>query len=221
MLHTGGQGHHGQVVGVHDVVDVAGQTQGELGHGHQQGVAAACRGTLDVHGGAAGGLTQCAADVLADLAQAFDQAQRNGGLTLAEGGGGDGGDFDELAVGLILQAVHNLDEVDLGGLAIGDDLILQQTQLLAEEIHGGQGLLCFLSDLPVLVHGGIQRDNAGFGIYVLAINEIDCHFVFSSFKERFQSITRPLKSKILQRRTLNISNTRRSYRYLFIGTAVL
>ena len=47
VLHTGIQRHHGQVMRVHDVVDVAGQAQGELGHGHQQGVAAAgpaCRG---------------------------------------------------------------------------------------------------------------------------------------------------------------------------------
>jgi hypothetical protein len=58
MLHPGGQGHHGQVVGVHDVVDVAGKAHGELGHGDQQGVAAAGRRALDVHGGAAGGLAQ-------------------------------------------------------------------------------------------------------------------------------------------------------------------
>ena len=36
VLHSGGQGDHGQVVGVHDVVDVAGQTHGELGHGNDQ-----------------------------------------------------------------------------------------------------------------------------------------------------------------------------------------
>ena len=174
MLHTGVQGHHGQVVGVHDVVDVAGQAQRELGHGHQQGVAAAGSSTLDVHGGAAGGLTQGAAYVQAQLAQALDQAQRHGGLTLAEGGGGDGGDFDELAVGLILQAVHDLDEVDLRGLAVGNDLLRQQAQLLAEILHGGQCLFRLFRDLPVLIDGGIQR-HVAVGVYILAVFEFDCH----------------------------------------------
>ena len=125
MLHPGIQGHHGQVMGIDNVIDIAGQTQGELGHGHQQGVAAASRGTLDVHGGAAGGLPQCAANVLAQVAQTFNQAQRDGGLALTEGGGGDGGDFDKLAVRLVLQAVHDLDKVDLRGFSIGNDLLGQ------------------------------------------------------------------------------------------------
>ena len=50
VLHTRVQRHHGQVMCVHDIVDIAGETQGELGHGHEQGVAAAGRSTLDVHG---------------------------------------------------------------------------------------------------------------------------------------------------------------------------
>jgi hypothetical protein len=73
MLHAGGHRHHGQVVGVHDVVDVAGEAQGEFGHRDQQGVSAAGRGALDVHGRAARGLAQGAADVFAALAQTFDQ----------------------------------------------------------------------------------------------------------------------------------------------------
>ena len=157
MLHAGVQRHHGQVVGVHDVVDVTGQAQGELGHGHQQGVAAAGRSALDVHGGAAGGLAQRAADVLADLREALDQAQGDGGFALAQGGGGDGGDLDELAVGLVLQAVHDLDEVKLRGLAVGNDLLGQQAELLPEIIHRGQLLFGIFSDLPVFVDGRIKH----------------------------------------------------------------
>ena len=156
-IRAGVQRHHGQVVGVHDVVDVAGQAQGELGHGHQQGVSAASRSALDVHGGAAGGLAQRAADVLADLGKALDQAQGNGGLALAQGGGGDGGNLNELAVGLVLQAVHNLDKVKLRGLAIGNDLLGQQAQLLPEIFHRGQLFLGILSDLPVFVDCGIKH----------------------------------------------------------------
>ena len=177
VLHPGIQCHHGQVMGIDNVIDIAGQAQGELGHGHQQGVAAAGRSTLDVHGGAAGGLPQCAAHVLAQVAQTLDQAQRNGGLTLAEGGGGDGGDFDELAVRLVLQAVHDLDKVDFRGFSIGNDLLGQKAQLVPEILHRGQGLFRFLSDLPVLVHRGIQVYPA-VGVYILAVDKIDCHCVF-------------------------------------------
>ena len=177
MLHAGVQRHHSQIVGVHDVVDIAGQAQREFGHGHQQGVAAAGCGTLHVHGGAAGGLTQGAAHVQTQLAQTFDQAQRNCGLTLAERRGGNGGDLNELAVGFVLQALHHLDEVDLGGLAIGDHLLGQQAKLLAEILHGGQRLFCFFGDLPILIDRRIQR-HAAIGVHILAVFEFDCHRVF-------------------------------------------
>ena len=175
VLHTGVQRHHGQVVGVHDVVDVAGEAQGELGHGHQQGVSAAGGGALDVHGGSAGGLAQAAAHVLADLAQTLDEAQGDGGFTLAQGGGGDGGDFDKLAVGLVLQAVHDLDKVQLGRLAVGDDLVGLQTHLLPELLHGGQGTLRLLGDLPVLIDCGVQGHAPGLGVHILAVLEFNCH----------------------------------------------
>ena len=163
VLHTGIQGDHGQVMGVHDVVDVAGEAQGELGHGHEQRIAAACCGALDIEGGAAGGLTQAAADVLAQLAEAFDQTQRGGGFAFAERSGGDGGDFDELAVRLILQTVHDLDEVKLRGLAVGDDLIRQKAHLLAELFHAGKGLFRFFRDLPVFVDCRVKH----FGDFLL------------------------------------------------------
>ncbi len=77
MLHPGVHGNHCQVVGVHDVVDVTGEAEGELGHRDQQGVAATGSGTLDVHGRAAGGLAQAAADILAPGAEAFDDTERS------------------------------------------------------------------------------------------------------------------------------------------------
>ena len=184
VLHTRVQGDHRQVVRVHNVVDIAGQAEGELGHRHQKGVAAAGRSALDVHGRAAGGLTQCAADVQAQLAEAFDQAQRNSGLAFAERGRGNGSDFDELAVGLILQTLHDLDEVDLRGLAVGDDLLGQQAEFLTEIIDGGQILFCFLCDLPILVHSRVERDAAGLRVYILAVLEFDCHIIVSSLQAR-------------------------------------
>ena len=157
MLHTRIEGDHGKVVGVHDVVNIAGQTQGELGHRHQQRVAAASRSALDVHGRSAGGLTQRAAGILADVAQTFDQAQRNGGFALAEGSGRDRGNFDEFAVRLVLQAIHDLNKVELRGLAIGDDFVGQQTQLLTEVLNGRQVLLGLFRNLPILVDGRIKH----------------------------------------------------------------
>ena len=176
MLHTRIQGDHRQVVRVHNIVDVAGQAEGEFGHRHQKCVAAAGSSALDVHGRAAGGLTQSAADVLADLAEAFDQAEGNSGLAFAERSRGDRGDLDELAVGLVLQTLHDLDEVDLRRLAVGDDLLGQQAELFTEIIDRGKISFCFLSDLPVLVHSRVERDVTVL-MHVLAINEIDCHDV--------------------------------------------
>ena len=63
MLHAGGHGHHGQVMSVHDIIDITGKSQRELSHGNQQGVAAAGRRTFDVHGRAAAWLTQSAANI--------------------------------------------------------------------------------------------------------------------------------------------------------------
>ena len=174
VLHTGVQGYHSQVMCIDNIVDITGQAQRELGHGDEQSVAAAGSSALHVHGGAAGGLTQAAAYILAQLAQTFNQAQGNGGLAFAQGGGGNCRDFDELAVGLILQTVHDLDEVQLGGLAIGNDFVRQQAQLLTEVVYRGKGLFCFFSDLPVLVDGGV-KGNLAVLIYVLAISELDCH----------------------------------------------
>ena len=56
MLHPRGQGHHGQVVGVGDGVDVAGEPDGEGRQRDALGQAAAGRRALDVEGRAAAGL---------------------------------------------------------------------------------------------------------------------------------------------------------------------
>ena len=53
MLHSGGQGYHSQVVGIHNIVDVTGQAHREFGHRDQQGVTAAGRGAFYIHGRAA------------------------------------------------------------------------------------------------------------------------------------------------------------------------
>ena len=174
VLHTGVQGGHRQIVGVHNVVDVAGKPEGELGHGDEQGVAAAGGGALYVHSGAAGGLAQAAAHVLAQTPQTLDQPQGSGGLTLPQGGGGDGGDLDVLAVGLLAQTLHDTQEIQLGRSAVGQQLGGQQSQTFTEPLCVGKLTLRRRADLPVLVDGGVQCHPAG-GVGVAAVLEVKCH----------------------------------------------
>ena len=152
VLHAGGERHHGQVVGVGDVVDVAGKAQGELGHGDQQRVAAARRRPLDVHGGSAGGLPQAASHVLAAFAQALDQTQGGCAFSLTQRGRGDGGNFDVLAIRTVLQAVDDLEEVQLADPARGNDLVGLEVQPGAPLGGGGQAFFRLFGNLPVL-HG--------------------------------------------------------------------
>ena len=168
VLHPGVQRRHRQIVGVHNVVDVAGKAQRELGHGDQQGVAAAGSGTLDVHGGAAGGLAQTAAHIFAQTAQALYEAQGRGGLALAQRRGGDGGDLDIPAVRPVPQALHDAQEIQLGRFAVGDQLIRQQPQLLTEKFHRRQRPFRCCADLPVPVNSRVQHDPA-FAVRIAAV----------------------------------------------------
>jgi len=56
MLHTRIEGDHGEVMGVHNIVDVAGQPKRKLGHRDQKRIAAARRSALDIHGRSTGRL---------------------------------------------------------------------------------------------------------------------------------------------------------------------
>ena len=158
VLHPGIQRRHGQIVGVHDVVDVPGKAERKLGHGDEQGVAAPGGGALYVHGRPAGGLTQTAAHVFPQPSQSLDQPQRRGGFSLTQRRGGDGGDLDIFAVRTALQPLHDADKVQLRRFAVGDQLLRQQTQPLAESLHRRKLSLRCRADLPILVNGGIQHD---------------------------------------------------------------
>ena len=177
VLHPGGGGHHGQVVGVHDVVDVAGEAQGELGHGDQQRDAAAGRGALDVHGGAAGRLADAAAHVHAPFAQALDQTHGGGGFAFAQGSGGDGGDFDVLAVGFVFQALQALHVVHAADfLAVGDALVFGDLQLIAHRVKGDHLRFGDFGNLPVsLFNRIVLRHNRPSLLKVLCLLAISGH----------------------------------------------
>ena len=100
-----------QVVRRADGVEVAGEVEVDVLHGHHLGPAAAGRTALDAEHRAQGGLTQGDHGLLAQLPQAVRQPYGGGGLALARRGGGDGGDQDQLAVlslGLVEQLVVHL-----------------------------------------------------------------------------------------------------------------
>src|SRR5699024_9050111 len=68
-------------------------------HGNHLSVSAAGGTALDAEDRAQGGLAEGDHYLLAQLPHTVGQANRRGGLTFTGGGGGDGGDQDQLAVG--------------------------------------------------------------------------------------------------------------------------
>jgi hypothetical protein len=166
VLHPGGERHHSQVVRVGDVVDIAGQAHGELGHGNEQGVAAAGSRALHVHGRSARWLPDGAANVEASLPETFYQAERGSGLALSEGGRRHRCDLDVLAVRPVSKPIHDPDEIELGNPAVWGDLIPGQAEPLAPLVRRRQILLCCLSDLPGLRLGGVVGHSDLLGCYV-------------------------------------------------------
>ena len=104
------QGSH-EVVGDADGVEVTGEVQVDVLHGDDLSVAAAGSAALDAEHGAQRGLAQADDGVLAELVERVSQTNGSGGLTLAGGGGADGGNENQLGLaGQVLQGV----DVDLG-----------------------------------------------------------------------------------------------------------
>jgi hypothetical protein len=149
VLHSGRQRHHGQIVGVHQVVDVARQSHGELGHRDQQGVPSPRRGALDVHRGTARGLAQATADPFAPLPQSLQQSDGGRGLSFPEWRGSDGGDLDVSAVGPRGEPIHDAQEIQLAEPSHGDRLVALEPQTIAPLLRCGHPRLGGLGDLPV------------------------------------------------------------------------
>ena len=88
-----------QIVGGTDGVEVAGEMQVDVLHGHDLRVAAAGGATLHPEAGPKRWLANADDGLLADLVQRIAKPDRGRGLALAGRRGGDGGDEDEFAVG--------------------------------------------------------------------------------------------------------------------------
>ncbi len=96
MLHAGVERDHRQIVRVGDGVDIAGQPQGEGRQRNHLRQAAARGGSFDVEGRTAARLPDGSDHAFAQLSKPFDEAQRGGGLSFAQRGGGDRRDIDIL-----------------------------------------------------------------------------------------------------------------------------
>ena len=144
VVDHGGQ----QVVGGADGVQVPGEVQVDVLHGHHLCVAAAGCAALDAEHGAQAGLAQAEHGLFAQGVHGVGQAHAGGGLALTGGGGADGSDQDQLA---LLFRVVDQAVVDLGLVAaVGDHVLVGQTQLggdLGDGLHGG-----FLCDLDIGFH---------------------------------------------------------------------
>ncbi|MBA7681918.1 hypothetical protein ES703_90262 [subsurface metagenome] len=123
MLHPSSKGDHGQVVGIGNIVDVAGKTHRKLGERDKQRITAPSRGSLDVHRWSPRGLADTAADIPAPLAHALHKPAGGGTFPLTQWGGGDGGNLNIFAVRLILEAVNNLHEIKLGDSPVRKNLV--------------------------------------------------------------------------------------------------
>ena len=101
--------HSGQqVVGSADCMEVTGEVQVDVLHGDNLSVAAAGSTALNAKHRAQGGLTQGNDDILADLLQAVSQTNIGSGLAFAGGSGVDGGNQNQLAVGLVSHVLQDV-----------------------------------------------------------------------------------------------------------------
>ena len=142
--------HHGrqQVVGRADGVQVAGEVQVDVLHGHHLGVAAAGRAPLDAEHRPQARLPQAEHGLFAQGVQRVRQPAADGGLALPRRGGADGGDQDQPA---LLFALFGQPMVDLGLVfAVKADVFLREAQPRRDLGDGLQRRL--LGDLDIGFH---------------------------------------------------------------------
>jgi hypothetical protein len=132
-----------EIVGGGDGVEISGKVQVDIVHRHDLGVAAAGSAPLHAEARTKRGLAEADDGTLADAVETIAQADRGGGLALAGGCRGDGGDEDQLAVGAVLQGLDVV-QADLGfGMTIGNEVLGPYAETLADVLDrphlGGPG----------------------------------------------------------------------------------
>jgi hypothetical protein len=160
---AGVDGRGQQVVGDRDGVDVAGQVEVEVLHGHDLGVAAAGGPALDAESRSHAGLADDGDDLFAEMsAEGLAEADGRRRLALAERGRGDGGDIDVAPQRGVREAVEDV-EVDLGlEAAVELEVVLVEAERSGDlddrpELGG-------LGDLDVCRDGLDDLDGHGGGL---------------------------------------------------------
>src|SRR5262245_50958371 len=92
-----------QIVGGADRMEVAGEMEVDVLHRHNLSVAASRRAALHAETGTERGFADADDSLLADLVERIAEADRGRGLALAGRRRRNGGNEDQLAVGLALQ----------------------------------------------------------------------------------------------------------------------
>ena len=151
-----------EIVGGRHGVDVAGQVEVEVLHGHDLGIAAAGRAALDPERRPHAGLADDGHDVPAEVGpESLAQADGRRRLALAERGRRDGRHVDVVAQGAVLEPVEDV-EVDLGlELAVEVEVILAEAESRGHLDDGQE--LGGLGDVDVARHGfdGLNGHGAG------------------------------------------------------------
>ena len=156
VLHARGERDHAEVVGVDERVDVAGETERELGERNALREAAARRRSLDVEGRPAGGLADAGGDVATALADALQQSHGGGRLAFAQRRGIDRGDLDELAVRASFETTQHARVVHFRNVpAVGNQLVAGDAELFRELLGGLHSGLGRLRDFPIGVLSGV------------------------------------------------------------------
>mmetsp|Transcript_10810 Transcript_10810/g.32814 ORF Transcript_10810/g.32814 Transcript_10810/m.32814 type:complete len:491 (-) Transcript_10810:74-1546(-) len=154
--HARVDGGGAEVVRGGDGVDVASEVEVEVLHRHHLGEATAGGAALDAEGRALGRLADAGERLLVQVgAERLAHADGRRGLALAERGGVDARDHDVVAIGLVLQAVEDLD-VDLAhGAAVLEELIVHEASGLGHVGDGQRGDA--LGDLDVAADLAVLR----------------------------------------------------------------
>ena len=118
-----------------DGVQIAVEVQVDALHGQQLGFARAGRAAFHAEDGAERGFAQGDHGIRADRAESLAEGDRGERLAFAGFGGRDGGDEDELAVGLVLAVADRSKFQFAGELAVELELVLGEVHLSHEMAH--------------------------------------------------------------------------------------
>ena len=151
-----------EIVRRSDRMEIAGEVEVDVFHRHDLGIAAAGRAALHAEARAEGWLAQGDHGLLADAIEAVAQANGRRRLALAGGRRIDRRDQDELPSFLEFEACEIV-ETHLGfGMAVGDQVLLRNAQLLADlhdRLHFG-----FARDLDVAFDGHGALSSGRYGV---------------------------------------------------------